>query len=651
MPDYYNYTKTEEPKKFTPFSIYDSQRLEREHQNRLDGASFENKISVNEDFLFEVDLEERVMSPVYWDGAVYEVRRGSWFTSDGVPVKEELAEDLEQGYIAVKPYDKTSKDLQTNPSGNPLLKRLKSNPIDDVYVIRGEQKVVYGDDKTAYLLSKGYGGKFQVSFLKAVKNLPAIGATLLVRGFEHPELEKSKESGSSDISYTFSNLSEMFALELDEMFREKSGSLSEKQQENNTKEAMKLEIEQDYQEENQAVKGGGRQVDHLILCIHGIGQMLGTKFQAVNFNHTVNVMRKNLKKVYSENKEFQKLLNDKTGDNCRIQVLPLTWRHKVDFSTDTRAASNLPSLADVTVDEFRPLRNLVGSVLFDVLLYYEPHYMNQILSEVVLEANRQYDLFKQRNPDFGGKVSLVGHSLGSAIAADLLSMQPDEVDPESKDPLHFHFKVENYFGMGSPVGVFNVLKRTNIAPRSIAGPSREGLKTFACENYYNIFHPCDPIGYRVEPLIRREFADFEPASVPFLVENFNKQLSHLADVRDSLTQKMVDYVSDAANITSLIQAAQKQSEEEMTEKEQKQEEVAKTVMLDEEQLKIMSAMNYNGRVDYNLPQGYLELSIVSGVTAHTSYFEDENIAAFLLKETLTHHDPVSEKKVSKRVSI
>jgi hypothetical protein len=33
---------------------------------------------------------------------------------------------------------------------------------------------------------------------------------------------------------------------------------------------------------------------------------------------------------------------------------------------------------------------------------------------VAEECNRIYKLFKQRNPDFKGKVSLVGHSLGSA---------------------------------------------------------------------------------------------------------------------------------------------------------------------------------------------------------------------------------------------
>jgi len=34
------------------------------------------KVPVHEDFLFEVDIEKRELSPVYWLGPTYEVRRG-----------------------------------------------------------------------------------------------------------------------------------------------------------------------------------------------------------------------------------------------------------------------------------------------------------------------------------------------------------------------------------------------------------------------------------------------------------------------------------------------------------------------------------------------------------------------------------------------
>lgn len=37
------------------------------------------RVPVNEDFLFDVTIEQRELAPVYWLGPIYEVRRGTWF--------------------------------------------------------------------------------------------------------------------------------------------------------------------------------------------------------------------------------------------------------------------------------------------------------------------------------------------------------------------------------------------------------------------------------------------------------------------------------------------------------------------------------------------------------------------------------------------
>ena len=65
------------------------------------------RVPVHEDFLFDVDIERRELSPVYWLGPIYEVRRGSWFYQEGStlrPCDENLAAQLEEGYLKVKPF-------------------------------------------------------------------------------------------------------------------------------------------------------------------------------------------------------------------------------------------------------------------------------------------------------------------------------------------------------------------------------------------------------------------------------------------------------------------------------------------------------------------------------------------------------------------
>jgi len=37
------------------------------------------KVPVNEDYLFDVDIKKRELGPVYWEGPMYEVKRGTWF--------------------------------------------------------------------------------------------------------------------------------------------------------------------------------------------------------------------------------------------------------------------------------------------------------------------------------------------------------------------------------------------------------------------------------------------------------------------------------------------------------------------------------------------------------------------------------------------
>ena len=55
--------------------------------------------------------------------------------------------------------------------------------------------------------------------------------------------------------------------------------------------------------------------------------------ESVNFVHDVNILRKTMKSVYSTSEDL-KLLNFEDGDgpgNCRIQVLPVCWRHLLEF--------------------------------------------------------------------------------------------------------------------------------------------------------------------------------------------------------------------------------------------------------------------------------------------------------------------------------
>lgn len=232
--------------------------------------------------------------------------------------------------------------------------------------------------------------------------------------------------------------------------------------------------------------------------------------ESVNFVHDVNVLRKTIKSVYSGSADL-KALNSELGDgpgNCRVQVLPVCWRHLIEFPrrrqrqgehdlgdlegdeddcesaplTLPRGSANAssddeapdPSLQDITVEGVAFARSLISDLALDVLLY-QSSYREEISRVVVAETNRILRLFRERNPDFSGRVHLMGHSLGSAIFFDVLCRQREQAEehrhplrlwpPQSRQEprlggheLQFDFDVHDLFCLGSPVGLFQMLK-------------------------------------------------------------------------------------------------------------------------------------------------------------------------------------------------
>jgi hypothetical protein len=356
------------------------------------------------------------------------------------------------------------------------------------------------------------------------------------------------------------------------------------QQEEEARKREEQEIREDYREDE--AEDQGREIEHLILVTHGIGQRLGLRMESVNFVHDVNVLRKTLKSVYQSSPEIQALNSEggKATKNCRLQVLPVCWRHLLDFpkqgvrqnrkehdladlaSSDDEVA--YPSLDDITVEGVPAVRNLITDLALDVLLY-QSAYRGHISRIVQRECNRIYGQFLARNPGFKGKVSLMGHSLGSAIFFDVLCQQSEDSDEgpspsrpgrplarrtdssgrrSQKSSLDLDFNVDSLFGVGSPIGLFQMLHGRTIAARhgnlspqnvddadialnllhtSTSSPTQRSgnhpdelslrgtVSSPKCSQLYNIFHPTDPISYRLEPLISPAMSALKPQPLPY----------------------------------------------------------------------------------------------------------------------------------------
>ncbi|KAK9328724.1 DDHD domain-containing protein [Lipomyces starkeyi] len=239
-------------------------------------------------------------------------------------------------------------------------------------------------------------------------------------------------------------------------------------------------------------------------------------------------------------------------------VLPINWRRKINFDYDDAASSGRSeenreapihrpfALSDITPNTIPTVRNIISDVLLDIPYYLSKH-RSRVLHAVAAEANRIYRLWMRNNPGWQGKISIIGHSLGSVIAVDILSRQPTVPPPlgsqneslSEEDELLLEFPVRNLFLAGSPVGFFLLLNRTNLMPRIMSKarlasivrnihnsgddlgdeldpadlePEKIGIDhggvygCLAVDNIYNVIHTSDPIAYSLNPCVDPEYA-------------------------------------------------------------------------------------------------------------------------------------------------
>lgn len=168
------------------------------------------------------------------------------------------------------------------------------------------------------------------------------------------------------------------------------------------------------------------EVTELVLVLHGIGQKLTERMESFNFTYAINTFRIHVS-THTESEILQPVLDPER----RAMVLPINWRRILDFerlrdvAASQESDDNSFSLKDITMPSIPHVRNLIADVMLDVP-YYMSRHKKLLVSAAAREANRVYYTFCAHNPGFEerGRVHMIGHSLGSVLAVDLLSMQP-----------------------------------------------------------------------------------------------------------------------------------------------------------------------------------------------------------------------------------
>lgn len=68
------------------------------------------------------------------------------------------------------------------------------------------------------------------------------------------------------------------------------------------------------------------------------------------------------------------------------------------------------------------------------------------------------------------------------------------------------FQPKAFFALGSPIGMFVTVRGLDTLGEQFELPT--------CPAFFNIFHPYDPVAYRIESLINPELASLKPVLIP-----------------------------------------------------------------------------------------------------------------------------------------
>ncbi|KAJ6638114.1 Phospholipase DDHD2 [Pseudolycoriella hygida] len=576
---------------WTPFSMSDSLNLEEAFNTNAP-----NDVRVNGG-RYDVCIEKRCRTPVYWNANCEEVRRCSWFyvgsDSRTVPYDEKVADALEEEYKLGFETGKWNRRVSVSPNENVHLK-----------------------DPTLLIYFSVPTPASESSLFEAVP--AAIGRGQVRRGLEYFHIDE----------------------------------------------------------------GEPEKIDHLLFMVHGIGSGCDLKFRSIE-----EVVEDFRTVALSMTKSHYSASCDR-GEIGRIEILPVSWHaelHSEESGIDEK-------LKAITLDSIPKLRTFTNETLLDILFYSSPVYCQKIIDTVAGAINKTYTKFCERNPDFNGHVSLAGHSLGSLILFDLLQHQrrpeslDDEMDvdsstvPETNDYLNdvrlqkpltrtrsrkINYTVgpagtgqpyinypqlvihpKKFFAIGSPIGMFVTVRGIDNLGLNYKLPTTDGL--------YNIFHPLDPVAYRIEALVNPDLIPLRPVLIP---HHKGRKRMHL-EFQETMARIGADIkqkVTDAVNV--FIHFLQKKND--MAELQQEVDRVisheislgsssdqrarafsTSTTSSDAENPDTelpLGALNEGKRIDYVLQEAPLEFfnEYLFALTSHVCYWDSADTVLFIVKEIYT----------------
>ncbi|XP_072335447.1 SEC23-interacting protein [Scyliorhinus torazame] len=206
------------------------------------------------------------------------------------------------------------------------------------------------------------------------------------------------------------------------------------------------------------------------------------------------------------------------------------------------------------------------------------------------------------------------------------------------------FEPDNFFALGSPIGMFLTVRGLEKIDENYRLPT--------CKRFFNVYHPLDPVAYRMEPMILPDLC-IKPVLVPHhkgrkrlhleLKESLSRMgsdlkqgfISSLKNAWQTLNEFARAHTSSTQLQAELEKVANqiKEEEEKHVEEEQKLVESPESPKDEDSTVKI-GMLNEGHRIDYVLQEKPIESfnEYLFALQSHLCYWESEDTALLFLKE-------------------
>uniref|UniRef100_A0A8D2NWZ2 DDHD domain containing 2 n=1 Tax=Zosterops lateralis melanops TaxID=1220523 RepID=A0A8D2NWZ2_ZOSLA len=200
-----------------------------------------------------------------------------------------------------------------------------------------------------------------------------------------------------------------------------------------------------------------------------------------------------------------------------------------------------------------------------------------------------------------------------------------------------NYKPTIFFAFGSPIGMFLTVRGVKRIDPNYSLPT--------CKGFFNIYHPFDPVAYRIEPMIVPDL-EFEPMLLP---HHKGRKRMHL-ELKEGLTRMSVDlknnllgslrvaWQSFTRSPVPALEAASTEAEGEAEAGPEKQPdtkaEEPPAAVKEESPLINVGRLNGGNRIDYVLQEKPIESfnEYLFALQGHLCYWESEDTVLLVLKE-------------------